>query len=223
MFANPADQYSETFGKIAFFKKHPYVLPCAVAALFPLMAMLLALFTFKETMQNANGLQQAEDNSNTDGSGTTEDEHEAPPKPPSIRELLTPRIFVVLLSYCLLSFMSMSIAILLPLFAYTPVKNGGLGVTPRTIGAFMSGQAICIALASSVGFPVLQKWLGTIPTYRIMLWSNPLAVIMLPLASRAAQDNKSSALVLFGFALLFLACVYPLTRCISFFRDSEIY
>ena len=51
--ANPADRFPALFGKMAFFQTWPYVLPCFVAALFPLSAAILGFFCLEEVSVNA--------------------------------------------------------------------------------------------------------------------------------------------------------------------------
>lgn len=48
IFAKPAEQWPEVFGKIPFFKEYPYFLPCLMAALFPVLALLIGLVGLKE-------------------------------------------------------------------------------------------------------------------------------------------------------------------------------
>lgn len=46
--SNPATRWPHVFGKIAFFKEHPYFLPCLVAATAAFFSFVIAFFGFKE-------------------------------------------------------------------------------------------------------------------------------------------------------------------------------
>lgn len=48
VFAGPADQWPQLFGAAQFFNDYPFFLPCAVATLIPLLALLLAFLGLKE-------------------------------------------------------------------------------------------------------------------------------------------------------------------------------
>lgn len=47
-FSNPAEEWPNVFGESRVFKEYPYLLPCLVAAAFPIAAFLLALIALRE-------------------------------------------------------------------------------------------------------------------------------------------------------------------------------
>lgn len=48
MLSNPADRWPRTIGRVGFFRKYPYFLPCLVAGCVPQLAAILALLFFRE-------------------------------------------------------------------------------------------------------------------------------------------------------------------------------
>ena len=51
---------------------------------------------------------------------------------------------------------------LIPLFAYTPVKDRGLGLSPSAIGNILSLQAVIGIIWQVTAFPPLQTHYGTV-------------------------------------------------------------
>jgi hypothetical protein len=48
MLSHPAEKWPDTVGKIAFFRSHPYFLPCFVVGLVPLGACVFTAVFMKE-------------------------------------------------------------------------------------------------------------------------------------------------------------------------------
>jgi len=99
----------------------PFLLPCLVSALFPLVGALVASRFLRETLPAKAA--------------------DAPSKPAApmlpMRELLTPQVRSLLTTYALLALQTISLAALLPLFAFTPIESGGLGFSTAAIGTAM--------------------------------------------------------------------------------------
>ena len=58
-----------------------------------------------------------------------------------LRELLTPQVRSLLICYAMLALQTISLAALLPLFAFTPIASGGLGFSTAAIGTAMRSAA----------------------------------------------------------------------------------
>lgn len=48
VFSRPAERWPDTFGKFAFLREYPFFLSCALAAVAPLLAYVLAFVGLKE-------------------------------------------------------------------------------------------------------------------------------------------------------------------------------
>jgi MFS family permease len=59
--------------------------------------------------------------------------------PVPLRELFVPRILIPVSNYCFLAFLGIACAALLPLFYSTPIKFGGLGLSPPIVGLCLGG------------------------------------------------------------------------------------
>jgi hypothetical protein len=59
--------------------------------------------------------------------------------PVPLRELFVSRILIPIANYCILAFIGIAYSALLPLFYSTPMKYGGLGLSPPIIGYCIGG------------------------------------------------------------------------------------
>lgn len=99
----------------------PFLLPCLVSALFPLVGALVAGQFLVETLP-----------------AKAVDAPDQPSEPVlPIRDLLTPQVRALLVTYAMLALQTISLAALLPLFAFTPIASGGLGFSTAAIGTAM--------------------------------------------------------------------------------------
>lgn len=84
----------------------------------------------------------------------------------------------------------MSILGLLPLFLYTPISLGGLGFSEVQIGKALASQSILSAAIQLLVFPVLQRRLGTIRTFRLGASFYVLACALFPVTSGVARSGN---------------------------------
>lgn len=212
--ANPAERYPSVFGGIKFFHDFKYFLPCFVGALFPLAGMFIGYFFLQETLPkpaaNVSGEEGGHDNSAT-----------SVPLP-SVRSVFTKRVTLALANYGILAFTSMSIAGILPLFMYTPVRLGGLGFSEAQIGKALSGQSVVTAVIQLLCFAPIQRRLGTIGSYRLAVIFYPLGCAAFPLTTYIARketggDNTNTwislAILLTFFSIANLVCVLSREKC----------
>ncbi|KAJ6553629.1 MFS general substrate transporter [Mycena vulgaris] len=146
MLANPAARWPATLGKIDILREHPYLLPCAVAALFAFFSFVLALAGLKETLPSLVA-RRPKSNSPAETDPLLP---AAPPElsaapPPPIRDLFIRPVLIAVANQGLLSFCHSAHDALLPLFFATPISLGGLGLKPYDIGLILGICGICNA------------------------------------------------------------------------------
>jgi hypothetical protein len=130
-----------------------------------------------------------------------------------MRSLLTKRVCLTLTNYGMLAFTSISNAGIFPLFLWSPVHLGGLGLraaqvsttfcyrvatlsdsnSPYQIGTVMSIQAILTSTLQFVLFPPIQRRFGTIKTFRLAVIFYVLGYSMYPIAGWVARHEVRSA------------------------------
>ncbi|EGG11782.1 uncharacterized protein MELLADRAFT_90794 [Melampsora larici-populina 98AG31] len=196
--AQPAEQYPSLFGEITFLKNYPYFLPCFVAGSTNALAVLLGFIYLEETLESKQTKKVEISplvSNQAEGSSSTNDQ--TPIGPPSLRDLFTPTVLTVLLSFLFLALQNSAYATLVPLFSYTRLEDGGLGLSMNQIGTALSTNGF-VAVAFQMGvFPMLQRRLGTLRLFRSVLLFVPLSFILLPvvrwLTLRSIEVNGPSS------------------------------
>ena len=163
----------ETFRRLfPIFTTYPYLLPCLLAGIFPLISGGLAVLFLKETLERPD----------PDKISTEPEEqlHTA-------RELLTTAVKKMLLNFGILALQSTALMGLIPLYCFTPVKDGGLGFGEGNIGKALSIRAVATIVVQIVGFPYLQRRVGTMRLYRLLMALFIPTFLMMPLINVVAR------------------------------------
>ncbi|KAA1109916.1 hypothetical protein PGT21_003111 [Puccinia graminis f. sp. tritici] len=197
--SRPAERFPHSwFGTSSFWQNHPWLLPCAVAAIAPLLGFVMATLWLKETLIKKNPtngeraplLQSATD---IDAQEPLAPTAPTPASPTKIVDLLKDRnLLIILISYSLLSFQTISLEALIVLFAYTPIKSGGIGFSSADIGLALSVSGVMIIFVQLGLFPFFQKRLGTARLYKICMSAYPLIFFLFPIIHLIArfEDNN---------------------------------
>jgi len=88
-------------------------------------------------------------------------------------------------------FLSEVLFCIYPLFGYTAIESGGLGLSEAEIGVHMSIRAI-IHIGAIVFFPALQKRLGVVRLYQWVMMLFPVTVAFFPISSFIAMQYGSA-------------------------------
>ena len=74
-----------------------------------------------------------------------------------------------------------------PLFAFTPIMSGGLGLSEAMIGIHMAIRAITNVFITMF-YPSVERQFGTVRTYQLSMWLWPVTVLGFPLLNAAARS-----------------------------------
>lgn len=122
---------------------------------------------------------------------------------------MTPRVFSVLTSIFIMTFVSEIIFALYPLFAFTPILSGGLGLSEAQIGAHMAVRSAFNIIILFAYTPICTRLGGPVRSYKAGMLMWPLAVICLPVLNVLARTGPEVAGVgtwtFDGAALVFFA------------------
>ncbi len=195
-FANASERVPETHLCVTHIVgTDPSLLPNILAALFPISAGILAFLYLKEMLPPPKTKSDDED-----GDTIQSDEEE----PSKYSDLFTPKINAIMLSFGLIFLMATAMSGLLPLCCFTPITNGGLGFDSTHIGRAMSVRAISTIVIQLGAFPYLQRRVGTLRLYRVLLVFWTPAFSGLPLVKLLARRGTDAG-VWVGLVLTF-AC-----------------
>lgn len=219
--SRPADRFPLLFSA-DFWKMYPYFLPCVVSAIFPISAFILVLVFLKETTLQSNNTRHRDESSCATSISETatiasshleeqitvgELDNEAPP--PSIRSILTRRVFLAVLNYALLSFLDIAFLAVQPLFYATSIPLGGLGLSPATIGLCLGIYGILMGTFQAFFFAKFHDWLGSKKLLMLALSFNFPIFALFPVINLLAR-NFGTGLVTWA-ALGFQLCLCVLS------------
>ncbi|KAF9513231.1 hypothetical protein BS47DRAFT_1279492, partial [Hydnum rufescens UP504] len=161
--SNPSKRFPKTFGDSVFWRTYPYLLPCLVAALFPLCGLILSTLFLRETVRHPwcwHGWRKV-GRSKTSPESTSLLPHAIPElRNASLRSILTKRVIIAAANYCLLALAGISYSVLQPLFLSTPIQHGGLGLDPARIGYILAVQGVLGAFWALMFSARLQQIFG---------------------------------------------------------------
>ncbi|KAI7957574.1 hypothetical protein MJO28_004669 [Puccinia striiformis f. sp. tritici] len=191
--SRPAERFPNSwFATSQFWQNHPWLLPCAVAAIAPLLGLVMATLWLNETLPKKKSINTEREPLLQSQADIDVQESLVPAvsSPTKILDLLKDRnLLVILISYSLLSFQTISLEALIVLFAYTPVKSGGIGFSSADIGLALSLSGVMVIFVQLGLFPFFQKQLGTARLYKICMSAYPLIFILFPIIHFIARSE----------------------------------
>ncbi|KZP23886.1 MFS general substrate transporter, partial [Athelia psychrophila] len=227
LLAHPAKHWPNTLGKIALLREHPYLLPCATAALVPLSAFIWASIFLKETLPSAiarNKKKSQEGISLPPSEAQSEvDVALDEPKVP-FSALMNRTVLIPVVNYAFLVFVEQCSSALLPLVYASSIEAGGLGLDSFTIGLLMSGVGIGIGLSATLISPGVLRKLGPHNTYRTFFWCYLFMILSYPtmnfLARRAGGVDIFVWIVMAAQLSIITLTVMNYTSMYIFFNNS---
>ncbi|KAH9166546.1 MFS general substrate transporter, partial [Lactarius sanguifluus] len=153
VFSRPQDRWPDSFSH-PFWSEYPYFLPCLVVAIISSTQFAITAIFFEETVNRRPSpiSRPADDNRGRpqERSGSRDAEQ---PRP--LRALLTRPVLTSVANYASLALLDIAALALMPLVWSTPIALGGLGLTPASIGLWLSVYGCASALFQLAFFPRL--------------------------------------------------------------------
>ncbi|KAH8993668.1 major facilitator superfamily domain-containing protein, partial [Lactarius deliciosus] len=201
--SRPQDRWPNVFSH-PFWGEYPYFLPCLATAAYALLSFTLAAIFLKETV-NSGPVMKPNTEANSDlphvGEGELLDVKETG-RPLPLRALLTKPVVVSIANYCMISLLEIIAVTLIPLVWSTSVEFGGLGMSPASIGLWMTGYGFTNGIFQFVAFPHLIERLGP---RRIFIASTLCFIpvyIMFPFENLALHDSFRGAGLTAGLLMI---------------------
>ncbi|KAH9059712.1 MFS general substrate transporter, partial [Lactarius vividus] len=133
--SRPQDRWPHIFSH-SFWADYPYFLPCLVAATFTCLSFIITGLYLEEVSRpnsyTPQGEASARDSPDLDAISNESD------KPLPLRSVLTKPVVITTANYVLLSLLNGVAMTYIPLVWSTPVKYGGLDLSPASIGLGLS-------------------------------------------------------------------------------------
>ncbi|CAE6477419.1 unnamed protein product [Rhizoctonia solani] len=230
LLAHPEERFS--WFRTPFWAEYPYLLPCLAGAAFAVLSLLPGVIFIEETLPSKRK-QRRKANKRTPSYGSTDSSisststlvspeeqsllYSCEPdiecakktnKPQSSwRSVLTPAILSLLVNNALMCFSSEMIFSIFPLFAYTPIISGGLGMSEAKIGTAMAIRSL-VQIVLMLGYSRVIRKIGALGIYKIGMIFWILAVLYFPLLNWVARtqslgtESLTFQVYLFGFYII---------------------
>ncbi|KAI5122775.1 hypothetical protein M0805_000119 [Coniferiporia weirii] len=196
-----------------FWHEYPFALPCFVASAYAGLAVTFTYFMVKESSSVTKRRKARSTYGATTPSVCDEVASVSPPERirPSIRSVLTPQVVSAFLNSSLLALNSEAIFAIYPLFAFTPITSGGLGLSEMQIGAqlgFRSFNNVLVVLF----YAPLERRFGVLRTYQFTMTFWPMTMAFFPFLNVLARQGlvgtwSFNAIVGLFFTVWSLACL----------------
>ncbi|KAF8518066.1 MFS general substrate transporter [Gautieria morchelliformis] len=206
--SHPYERFPSVFGWSKFWKDYPFALPCFVSGLFCITAFTTAFIWLKETLSHKRRNKVTGSygtSTDTDSAVADENPTAATPllpepltsPPPSIREVLTPRVRIAILNSGAIALLSIVFSYLQPIILSTPIALGGLGLDTPTIGLILGLNGVVSSVLQVVFFARVHRRLGTKTTFRGALVIYFLVYLSWPLMSHfSKREGRIDAAVI---------------------------
>ncbi|KAG1725313.1 major facilitator superfamily domain-containing protein [Suillus lakei] len=196
--SRPVGRFPEIFGRSELLKTYPYLLPCAVPAIFVLVAWLVTYFRFKEVRASfftdhvwialsASYATPFTPSSNALASSRVANSEEVPSKPLPLRALLTPKVLTVTASYVTMALFYMAFSSVLPVFYSTPIELGGLSLDPPRIGAILAASGVAHGIFQLLFYARLHDRFGAGAIHIAGVGSGIPIIILFPVINALAR------------------------------------
>lgn len=216
--SHPEKRWPRLFGN-PFWRSFPYALPCFVGAAYAVITVIVGQIVLKETLSSKGPKPDptAGNLGNTDHTETTPLISEntrstsdpmilqSTPSSPSILSALTWPLLSLLLSSAAMTLITEIFFAVYPLFAFTPVELGGLGLSEAEIGVHMSTRSILL-VCGLFFFTKLEKRFGRLAVYRLSLVAWIPTIMLFPILNwivRGHGGGKGGLIWYLAFFTLF--------------------
>jgi len=187
---NPATQYPRLFGNVAFFHDHPYALPSLVVGAIGLSAVAVTALCVEETLPK----HRRSGNNSEGAAGPKPGEH-------TTRTLLDcPGVPIVLYTYGHIMLLAYAYTAVVPVFWFTKVALGGLGLTPLEISLLMGVNGLAQSIWILLIFPPLHARVGTNGVLKFCAAAYPFFFALSPLFNLLLRVGTPASVTAFWVA-----------------------
>ncbi|KAL1713448.1 major facilitator superfamily domain-containing protein [Schizophyllum commune] len=190
--SHPVERYPEWFGGNTFLVKYPYFLPCFVASLVNLLVIIIGIAEIP-----AGEIAIVTEGESISAAPIDAESQEPAPEKPSI---FTDQIVRVLSISFFMFLLNSSYQSLIPLFCYSPYEAGGIGFPPSSLLLSVTGVAAMFSQAFL--FPIVERRLGPVRTFRFAMSGLPFIYVALPVAHYLVPFGRSTVWTVLAFMIV---------------------
>ncbi|KAF8609315.1 MFS general substrate transporter [Ceratobasidium sp. AG-I] len=183
-----------------FWREYPFLLPCLVGAAFSIISVGFGIVFIEETLPSKVRAKRKAKQA-TYGSTSTSASASAPATPPEStspllnndtelasnkpakkapwRAIMTPPVIALLFNNACMCIASEMLFSVYPLFAFTPIASGGLGMTEGEIGTQMSIRAV-VHVGMMLAYSQVSHRMGTVRLYQVTMVFWAIVVLGFP-------------------------------------------
>ncbi|KAL1705634.1 major facilitator superfamily domain-containing protein [Schizophyllum commune] len=192
--SHPVERYPEWFGGNTFLVKYPYFLPCFVASLVNLLVIIIGIVSAEIP---AGEIAIVTEGESIPAAPVDAESQEPTPEKPSI---FTDQIVRVLSISFFMFLLNSSYQALIPLFCYSPYEAGGIGFPPSSLLLSVTGVAAMFSQAFL--FPIVERRLGPVRTFRFAMSGLPFIYVALPVAHYLVPLGCSTVWTVLAFMIV---------------------
>ncbi|KAN0136079.1 major facilitator superfamily [Lactarius tabidus] len=202
MLSRPQDRWPRVFSH-SFWAEYPYFLACFAAAVCGCASLTANAIYLKETV-NRGPLTKLPPSGTSSGLAREEPANTSPhaglaPKgtnrPPPLRAVLTRPVLISIASYAMLALLTKASIALIPLVWSTSAELGGLGLSPASIGLWVSVYGCMSGTVQYIIFPRLMSRFGPRNVILTSVSMCALVYIVFPFENLALRHAPSGSKV----------------------------
>jgi hypothetical protein len=189
------------FGSVKFLKDFPYFLPCATCSILLLAGWLAGAIFLRETVREPLPLSGLFKKMIQKDECVMEEGNESNRKPLLLRDIFVPGIIIAAINLSLVYLLQTFYTETEVLYLSTPLRDGGLGLSPAAIGTLSSISATVTGISQLFIFPhVHDKW-GSRNVYVLGLFASVPLFVLWPVMNWIARKDGCGSLVWFALAV----------------------
>ncbi|KAI0302824.1 member of major facilitator multidrug-resistance DHA1 sub-family [Multifurca ochricompacta] len=177
-----------------FWAAYPYFLPCLGVAAFTSLSFIISAVFLKETMNHTFPTKFESESLRATSYIPQEGSSDTPDVPPNdtdmslpLRSVLTRPVVITTANFAIFALLNVSAISLIPLVWSTPIKFGGLNLSPASIGLWMSGYGCINGIFQFAFFSRMVGRFGPQRVFIVNIAAFAVVYAMLPLENLALR------------------------------------
>jgi len=188
-----------------FWYRYPFALPCFVGAGYAAFWAITGFLTLRETVPLKKKVKARGAEAGETSPLLPPADDKVPEPSPSVLSVLNLPLVSLFISQVLFCLMVEAFFAVFPLYSFTPVELGGLGLSEAQIGVQMACRAVIFLSLLSL-YPRIEARIGVLRSYQLAFLSWPCTIMIIPwLNVIARRGGEGSFLWYFTLGLTMIS------------------